>query len=149
MKKLLISSCLLGVSCRYDGRSVPNEEAKGLSEIFELVPFCPEIYGGLPTPRTPSERVGVRVMSKAGVDVTDNYNKGANEALLLCRELGIELALLKEKSPACGSIKIYDGSFSGTLIDGEGVTAELLRKCGIKVYGESQIDKLIKENEEV
>ena len=146
MKKLLISSCLLGVSCRYDGRSVPNDNAKNLSEKFSLVPFCPEIYGGLPTPRIPSERVGERVMSKAGADVTDNYNKGAMEGVTLCRELGIEIALLKEKSPACGSRGIYDGTFSGTLVDGEGVLAELLRKNGIKVYGESQIEDLIKEN---
>lgn len=146
MKKLLVSSCLLGVSCRYDGRSVPNESAKQLKENFDIVPFCPEIYGGLPTPRTPSERIGTRVMAKDGRDVTDNYNKGAEEGLFLCRELGIEIALLKEKSPACGSIKIYDGTFTGTLTFGEGVLAELLRKNGIKVYGESQIDELIKEN---
>lgn len=146
MKKLLISSCLLGVSCRYDGRSVPNDNAKKLSEKFSLVPFCPEIYGGLSTPRVPSERIGERVISKAGADVTDNYNKGAHEGLKLCRELGIEIALLKEKSPACGSNKIYDGTFSGTLVDGEGVLTELLRKNGIKVYGESQIEELITEN---
>ena len=146
MKKLLISSCLLGVSCRYDGRSVPNDNAKNLNKDFSLVPFCPEIYGGLSTPRVPSERVGERVMSKVGVDVTDNYNRGAEEGLKLCRELGIEIALLKEKSPACGSSGIYDGTFTGTLIDGEGVLAELLRKNGIKVYGESQIEELIKEN---
>ena len=146
MKKLLISSCLLGVSCRYDGKSVPNDAAKNLSTKFELVPFCPEIYGGLSTPRTPSERVGERVMSKTGTDVTDNYNKGAGEGLMLCRQLGIEIALLKEKSPACGSRGIYDGTFTGTLVDGEGVLAELLRKNGVKVYGESQIDDLIKEN---
>ena len=146
MKKILISSCLLGISCRYDGRSVPNESAKKLKEKFDLVPFCPEIYGGLSTPRIPSERVGERVMSKTGTDVTDNYNKGAEEGLMLCREMDVEIALLKEKSPACGSMQIYDGTFTGTLVDGEGVLAELLRKNGIKVYGESQIDKLIEEN---
>lgn len=146
MKKLLISSCLLGVSCRYDGRSVSNEGAKALAQQFALVPFCPEIYGGLPTPRTPSERVEGGVVMKDGTDVTGNYNKGAEQGLMLCRELGIEIALLKEKSPACGSIQIYDGTFTGTLVDGEGVLAELLRKNGIKVYGESQIDDLVKEN---
>ena len=146
MKKILISSCLLGISCRYDGRSVPNESAKKLKEKFDLVPFCPEIYGGLSTPRIPSERVGERVMSKTGTDVTDNYNKGAEEGLMLCRLMDVEIALLKEKSPACGSMQIYDGTFTGTLVDGEGVLAELLRKNGIKVYGESQIDKLIEEN---
>ncbi len=146
MKKLLISSCLLGVSCRYDGRSVPNDSAKALKEKFALVPFCPEIYGGLSTPRTPSERQGDSVIAKDGRDVTENYNKGALEGLNLCREMGIEIALLKEKSPACGSRQIYDGTFTGTLVDGEGVLAELLRKNGIKVYGESQIEDLLKDN---
>ena len=146
MKKVLISSCLLGVSCRYDGRSVPNDNAKNLSDKFLLVPFCPEIYGGLPTPRIPSERVGERVLSKVGTDVTENYYRGASEGLKLCHDMGIEIALLKEKSPACGNKQIYDGTFSGTLVDGEGVLAELLRKNGIKVYGESQIEDLIKEN---
>ena len=146
MEKLLISACILGISSRYDGKSkgcIDDIRLKQLSEKYELVPFCPEIYGGLPTPRTPSERVGERVVMKNGADVTENYRKGAREALLLCELLGIKAALLKEKSPSCGKGMIYDGSFSGTLTEGNGVTAELLIKSGILVFGESEIDKLL------
>lgn len=135
-EKVLVSACLLGVCCRYDGRSVPCEEVISLSEKYELIPFCPEIYGGLPTPRIPSERVGDRVVMKDGTDVTENYARGAAEALRLARLLGAKLAVLKEKSPSCGSALIYDGSFTGSLKEGEGVTAELLRREGIRVISE-------------
>ncbi len=146
MEKLLISSCLLGISSRYDGRSkavFTESEIAILSKKYELVPFCPEIYGGLPTPRVPSEIIGDKVIMKDGTDVTENYNKGAAEALYLCKLLGIKKALLKERSPSCGVGKIYNGSFSGTLTDGNGVTAELLLKSGIEVLCESDIGKLL------
>ena len=145
MEKLLISACLLGISSRYDGRSkqvISDEDITDLSSRYQLVPFCPEIYGGLPTPRTPSERQGSEVFMKDGTRVTENYNKGAAEALLLCQKLGIKKALLKAKSPSCGKGQIYDGSFSGTLTEGNGVTAELLMKNGISVYTEDEIKKL-------
>lgn len=145
MKKLLISACLLGIPCRYDGRSVKAVDVERLAENFELIPVCPEIYGGLPTPRTPSERVGDKTLMKDGRDVTENYLRGAEAAYALCESLGCTLALLKERSPSCGKNKIYDGSFTGTLIDGEGVTAEYLRERGIKIFGESEIDELLKE----
>lgn len=145
MKKLLISACLLGIPCRYDGRSVKAVDVERLAENFELIPVCPEIYGGLPTPRTPSERVGDKTLMKDGRDVTENYLRGAEAAYALCESLGCTLALLKERSPSCGKNKIYDGSFTGTLIDGEGVTAEYLRERGIKIFGESEIEELIKE----
>ena len=146
MEKLLISSCILGVKSRYDGKSkkcIDDSRLRALSEKYELVPFCPEIYGGLPTPRTPSERVGERVMMKSGLDVTENYERGAGEALSLCLLLGIKKALLKERSPSCGKGAIYDGSFTGTLTEGNGVAAELLISSGIAVFGESEIDKLL------
>ena len=146
MEKMLISACLLGISSRYDGRSKPvidGETMKRLSEKYELVPFCPEIYGGLPTPRVPSERVGDRVVMKDGTDVTENYAKGANEALLLCRLLGIKKALLKERSPSCGKNVIYDGSFTGVLTERDGVAAELLISEGIEVFTESDVAKLL------
>lgn len=146
MKNLLISACLLGIDCRYDGRSVRGVDIDALKERFNLVPVCPEIYGGLSTPRVPSERVGDRVMMKDGRDVTENYLRGARAALELCRSLDCEIALLKEKSPSCGSGKIYDGSFEGNLIDGMGVTAEYLTRHNIKVYSEGEIDKLLEEN---
>ena len=146
MEKMLISACLLGISSRYDGRSKPvidGESMKRLSEKYELVPFCPEIYGGLPTPRVPSERVGDRVVMKDGTDVTENYAKGANEALLLCRLLGIKKALLKERSPSCGKRGIYDGSFTGVLTERDGVAAELLISEGIEVFTESDVAQLL------
>lgn len=146
MERLLISSCLLGLATRYDGRAkavFSKADISRLSEKYELVPVCPEIYGGLPTPRTPSERVGVKVLMKDGTDVTDNYRKGAMDALELCRILGIKKALLKARSPSCGRGEVYDGSFSGTLISGNGVTAELLLSDGIEVYTENELNKLI------
>ena len=143
-EKILVSSCLLGLKTRYDGRSVPCEEVLALSEKYTLIPFCPEIYGGLPTPRVPSERVGERVIMKDGRDVTENYFRGAMGALELCRMMGIKRAILKKKSPSCGKGRIYDGSFTGTLTDGDGVAAELLIAHGISVYSEDEIEKLLK-----
>ena len=143
MENILISSCLLGVGCRYDGKNKENPEVLRLRERYNLIPFCPEIYGGLPTPRVPSERIGDRVMMKDGSDVTANYRKGAEEALRLCRIYGIKTALLKERSPSCGKGEIYDGTFSGTLTERDGVTAELLMANGIQVLGESEINILL------
>lgn len=147
MEKLLISSCLLGISSRYDGKRkavFSESDIAALTEKYELVPFCPEIYGGLPTPRVPSEIIGDKVIMKDGTDVTENYNKGAAEALYLCKLLGIKKALLKERSPSCGVGKVYNGAFDGTLRDGNGVTAELLLGAGIELLRESDIDKLLK-----
>ncbi len=140
--RILVSACLLGASCRYDGKSVPNEAVMALKEKHELIPFCPEIYGGLTTPREPAEIIGDKVVSKVGNDVTAQYNKGAEEALRLAKFFGCECAVLKERSPSCGFGKVYDGTFSGTLVDGNGVTAELFAKNGIKVYGESFLQDL-------
>ena len=140
--RILISACLLGASCRYDGRSKPHPEVLKLAERHQLVPLCPEQLGGLPTPRMPSERQGERVVTADGTDVTEQYQRGAEEALRLCRLLGCDVAVLKERSPSCGKERIYDGTFSGTLADGWGVTAELLRQNGIPVYGESEIEEI-------
>ena len=138
-EKILVSACLLGLPCRYDGKSKPCDAVIALNEKYELVPFCPEIYGGLETPRTPSERVGDRVIMKDGRDVTENYMRGAHSALELCKLLGIKRAILKERSPSCGSGEIYDGRFTGTLQKGNGVTADLLLESGIVVVGEAKI----------
>ena len=147
MEKLIISACLLGVATRYDGKSkkaITDEDLKKLSERYHLVPVCPEIYGGLPTPRTPSERVEDRVKMKDGKDVTDNYLKGAYETLSLAKITGAKKALLKAKSPSCGKNEIYDGSFSGNLTSGNGVTVDLLIANGIEVFNENEIDMLLK-----
>lgn len=142
---LLISGCLLGLSCRYDGACKPlsREILDRLREKFTLIPVCPEQLGGLSTPRNPAERVGDKVISSAGVDVTGEYQKGAQEVWKLAEFFDCRVALLKEKSPACGKDKIYDGSFSRTLIPGSGVAAELLQKKGVLVYGESEWKKLL------
>ncbi|MDO4816689.1 MAG: DUF523 domain-containing protein [Bacillota bacterium] len=140
-KRALISSCLLGVNCRYDGgnNGLPCEKLKELKEKYELIPVCPECYGGLTTPRTPSERREGKVVSRLGEDVTEEFSRGAEAALYLAELFGAELAILKENSPSCGSGTIYDGSFSGKLTEGDGVTAELLKKHGITVIGEKSI----------
>ncbi len=139
---ILVSACLLGLRCRYDGQSKPNGAVLALREKHTLVPCCPEQLGGLPTPRSPSEWQGARIADREGQDVTARYLRGAEEAVSLARALGCELAVLKERSPACGSREIYDGSFSGVLIPGEGSAARALRAAGIPVYGESELDRL-------
>ena len=146
MKALLISRCLLGDACRYDGKSRPleTETLQALRERYKLIPVCPEVLGGLPTPRTPSERQGSRVVMKTGADVTAEYRRGAEAALQIAREHDVCAALLKERSPSCGRGEIYDGTFTGTLTKGSGVTAETLLNAGFTVYGESEIEMLCK-----
>jgi len=141
--KLLISACLLGCCCRYDGASKPQPWVEALAQKHTLVPVCPEQMGGLPTPRTPSERVGDKVLMRDGTDVTAQYRRGAEEALRLYGLFGCDGALLKARSPSCGVGVVYDGSFSGTLIPGDGVTAELLKRHGIPVWTEEDIEQLI------
>ena len=143
-KRILVSACLLGTACRYDGKSKPSDEVIALAEEYELVPVCPEIYGGLPTPRIPSERVGEKTLMKDGTDVTENYLRGAHAALSLYRTLGCSAALLKARSPSCGKGEIYDGSFTGSLTSRDGVTAELLLNEGIAVFSECEIAELKK-----
>lgn len=142
MENILVSACLLGVACRYDGKRKPNEAVIALKEKYNLIPVCPEIMGGLPTPRLPSEIRGETVIMENGEDVTDKYSKGAEETLRLARLFGCGKAVLKEKSPSCGSGRIYDGTFSKTLTEGNGVTAVMLLANGIRVAGETEIDAL-------
>ena len=145
MENVLISACLLGFACKYCGGSnkLPERQLAALGERFRLIPVCPETAGGLPTPRDPSERLGDRVVSNQGRDVTEQYRKGAETAQWLARRYGCKVALLKEKSPSCGSGMIYDGSFTGKLIPGDGVAAEMLKKEGRIVFGESDVELLI------
>ena len=142
MENILVSACLLGVACRYDGKRKPNEAVIALKEKYNLIPVCPEIMGGLPTPRLPSEIRGETVIMENGEDVTDKYSKGAEETLRLARLFGCGKAVLKEKSPSCGSGRIYDGTFSKTLTEGNGITAGMLLANGIRVAGETEIDAL-------
>ena len=141
-EKLLVSACLLGTPCRYDGESKRNDAVCALAEKFELVPICPEVMGGLPTPRTPSERQGAHVVMRDGRDVTAEYRLGAQRTLEIAQREGIRAAVLKERSPSCGSGEVYDGSFTGALTAGDGVTAELLKAHGIAVFGESEVQEI-------
>lgn len=138
-ENVLISACLLGVNCKYNGKNNYIESVENLKEKYNLIPVCSEVFGGLTTPRIPSERLNGKVINKEGEDVTLQFVKGSEEVLKLAKFYNVKLAILKEKSPSCGFGKIYDGTFSNTLIDGNGVTAELLIKNGIKVIGENSI----------
>ena len=142
MENILVSACLLGVSCRYDGKSKPNENVIALKDRYNIIPVCPEIMGGLPTPRKASEIQGCQVVMGDGTNVTKEYRKGAEEVLRLCRLFECKRAVLKEKSPSCGCGKVYDGTFSGKLIDGNRITAKLLMENGIEVFGETGIMNL-------
>lgn len=135
-EKIIVSACLLGVSCRYDGKSVPSPKVMALMDRYTLIPVCAEILGGLTTPRSPSEIVGDKVINRKGEDVTENYQRGAEEILRLCRLYGVKEAILKEKSPSCGVNLIYDGSFGGNLINGMGVLTRLLTSNGIRVISD-------------
>ena len=117
---ILVSACLLGVECRYNGRGVLIPQAEELLSRHHLIPVCPEILGGLATPRIPAERVGL---------------------------YGCQAAILKERSPSCGSGQVYDGTFTGTLTEGDGVCAACLKEHGIRVYGESQVGRLLEDIE--
>lgn len=144
MENLLISACLLGVECKYSGGSnaLPEETIEKLRTRYRLIPVCPETAGGLPTPRDPSERLGERVVSCRGADVTAQFKKGAEAALTLARRYGCTTALMKEHSPSCGSGLIYDGSFLGKLVNGDGCAAELLKAAGVSVVGENMTELL-------
>ena len=138
MEKLLISACLLGFECKYSGGSnkLSDERIAALKKEYRLIPVCPETAGGLPVPRDPSERLGDKVVSSRGKDVTAEFTKGAETALYLAKRYDCRKALLKRNSPSCGGEFIYDGTFSGKIIPGQGVTAELLRLEGIEIFGE-------------
>lgn len=142
-ERILISACLVGDNCRYDGKNNLSPKIAALLEKYELVPFCPECEGGLKTPRTPSERQGEKVITKDGRNVTKQYERGAELAWNICFYLKIKVAILKENSPSCGVHKIHDGSFSGKLIEGVGTTTELLKEKGINVISEDEIDTLL------
>lgn len=146
-ERLLISACLLGRNCKYSGGNNYHPLTEALRDRYELVPVCPECMGGLPIPHDPAERVGDKVISRTGTDVTAEFKKGAELALRRARQTGAKLALLKERSPSCGCGAIYDGTFTGTVVPGSGVTAALLAKNGVMVYGESRIEELLRSKE--
>jgi uncharacterized protein YbbK (DUF523 family) len=147
---ILVSACLLGVDCRFDGQGCPEEKLNDLAARGRLVPICPEVSGGLPTPRLPAEvedaHTGLdgnavldgrtRVVRSDGADVTAQFLAGARAALALAQRLGIQQAILKSDSPSCGVGQIHEGRFAGMLVPGDGVTAALLKRAGIQVITE-------------
>ena len=137
--KILVSNCLLGVNCRYDGKNCLSSKVMKFLKGNEVIGVCPEDAEGLPTPRQPSEIVGNKVFAKDGVDVTKEYMAGANYALQLAKNKKVDLVLLKSHSPSCGKGVIYDGTFSGKFTRGDGVTAKLLEENGFKVITEEDI----------
>ncbi|QSX29805.1 DUF523 domain-containing protein [Shewanella cyperi] len=147
MQKILVSACLLGEKVRYDGGDnlLQDERWLGWQREGRLLPLCPECAGGLSTPRAAAERVGDRVITRGGIDVSEEFALGAEWALALAQGEKVAMAILKARSPSCGSGQIYDGSFSKKLVDGDGVTAALLKAHGIKVFTEAQLDEAAAE----
>jgi uncharacterized protein YbbK (DUF523 family) len=139
MKIRLCSACLLGIKCRYDGHSKPNKKIIDLAKKEILIPVCPEQIGGLTTPREPAEQRENKVITKSGKDVTKNFTSGAKDVLNIAKLFRIKKAILKQKSPSCGSGQIYDGTFSGKIIGDDGVTTALLKRNGIKVISEEDL----------
>ena len=135
MEKILVSACLLGENCRYDGMNKLNKELFQQKKA-NLIPFCPEVAGGLSIPRKPGEIINNKVLSQDGGDLTEYYHAGAVKAWELVKENKIKVAILKEDSPSCGVKKIYDGTFSGKKISGQGITTRLLSENGILVLDE-------------
>lgn len=131
--KILVSACLIGQNCKYNGGNNFSEKLSVLLAEHELIPVCPEVLGGLPIPRTPAEIVSGVVTAKDGIVVDDQFRKGAALALQIAQAEKAELAILQSRSPSCGSKQIYDGTFSGTRIPGMGVFASLLTENGIKI----------------
>lgn len=140
---IIVSACLLGMKCRYDGSGQMLMQMQELKEKHHLIPVCPEIYGGLSTPRDAAEKIGDRVFTQSGEEVTQEYRKGAKEIGLLADFFQCQYAILKERSPSCGYGTIYDGTFSGKLVQGNGILAEELSGRGMEIIGESQISQFL------
>jgi uncharacterized protein YbbK (DUF523 family) len=135
----IVSACLAGIKCRWDGKAKPCDKVIYLVKRGEAIPVCPEQLGGLTTPRIPAEQKGNKVFAKTGDDLTAQFKSGAREALKIALLASCDEAILKSKSPSCGSGKIYDGTFTRKLIDGDGVFAKILKKNKIKVSSENDI----------
>jgi uncharacterized protein YbbK (DUF523 family) len=151
----LVSACLVGVTCRFDGQSCPQAYLQARAARGELLPICPEVVAGLPVPRLPAEIEGAgegldggavleaktRVLTIEGVDVTPAFLSGAHQTLAAVQRWGIQRAILKARSPSCGVAAIYSGQFSGELVPGDGVTAALLRRAGVQVMTETKAEE--------
>lgn len=142
-ENILVSACLLGENCRYDGKNCYNDYIHKLEEKYNIIPACAEMLGGLPCPRLPAENKDGKIINTANQDVTNEFIIGAKKVLEIYKNNNCIFAVLKSKSPSCGYGKIYDGTFSGNLVDGNGVTTQLLLDNNIKVYTDKEIEKLI------
>jgi uncharacterized protein YbbK (DUF523 family) len=136
---LLVSACLLGTACNHEGRHSQRAQVEALAGEYRLVPICPEVVGGLPTPRPAAEIRDGRVVTAAGDDVTQEYERGARAAVELAMTVGATRAVLKARSPSCGAHAVYDGTFTRTLRDGAGITASALREAGVDVVSEEDV----------
>lgn len=136
--RIVVSACLAGIKCRYDGSAKPCQAVIDLVKNNKAVTVCPEQLGGLPTPRIAAERIGNKVIGKDGSDLTEKFELGAKKALEIVKEVDADQVILKTKSPSCGLGKIYDGSFSGKLVKGNGVFADLCLKNGVEVKTEEE-----------
>lgn len=139
--KIAVSACLLGINYKYNGGNNYSEKLEKLLEKHEVIPICPEVLGGLPIPRDPSEIVNGEVLTDKGKSVDKEFRNGAKKALEIVKESGAELVVLQSRSPSCGLGKIYDGSFTGRLVEGDGVFVKLLKDEGIKVVDVSNFIK--------
>ena len=143
MEKVLISACLIGDNTKYDGKNNYTKEVEKLFPLCDLIIVCPEVMGGLKTPRSPSEIKDNKVINIKGNDVSKFFHNGASLISYIAKENNVKYAVLKENSPSCGVKKIYDGTFKGQLKSGQGITTQALIKQGIKVFNEKEIDKLV------
>lgn len=141
MEKLIVSACLLGENCKYNGKNNYVDKIELLKDKFEIIPICPEVFGGLGIPRLKSEINNDKVINEKGLDVTKYFTLGATKALELAKDA--KYALLKDGSPSCGSSYIYDGTFSSNRINGMGITTRLLKDNSIIVFNENEIEKLL------
>lgn len=137
--KILVSACLMGENCRYKGDNCKNDKVLALANGNELIPVCPEQIGGLSTPRNPSERVGDKIISSQGVDVTKEYDLGSDMTVKIAKENNVDICIMKSQSPSCGNGLIYDGTFTGNKIPGYGITTEKLIKAGFAVITENDL----------
>ncbi len=139
MYKYVVSACLAGYFCRYDGKSSPCKYVLELMTEGKAFPLCPEMLGGLPTPRFPAEIYAGKILTAQGKDVSTFFYEGAQKALLLAQKLGCNAAILKTRSPSCARDEIYDGTFSKILIKGQGIWAKSLQEAGFKLYTEEDL----------
>jgi len=141
--KIMVSACLLGENCKYNGGNNRNPELLHLLSGHEVVPVCPEVLGGLPTPRAPAEIVNGVVINREGVSVDDAFRLGAKKAIEMARQEKPDLIILQSRSPSCGVKEIYDGTFSGKLIPGYGVFAEMALQAGFRVIDAEDVPEII------